>query len=169
MSLRIAAGRCLLIWGIVTAAQAQNGSLLNVSVLGDARWDEPQVGCTIVDGFRALAVLAEAETAHTDPYLEVRNLFDPNPNDPTVLSNDDWRTLITDEKEILRNGIGRLPNRSTDAAILMTATNAAVCAEAYEDVDGAPAGRISVQITDITASIRSFSDQDGIRWLINPQ
>ena len=167
MSIKMA-NLCWLIGFVFATAQAQDNRLLNVSVLGDARWDEPQVGCTIVQGQRALAVLAEAKTAHTDPYLEVRNLFDPNPSNPTILSNDDWGVLSTAEKDMLIKGIGRLPDRSNDAAILMSATNAAVCAEGYENVDGAPAGRISVQITDITESIRSLSNQDGIRRLILP-
>ena len=164
MNIRVASV-CLLF----VSAHAQDDRLLNVSVLGDARWNEPQVACTIVQGFRALAVVAEAKTTHTDPFLRVYNLLDENPDNPTILSNDDWGTLTTFQKGIMKEGIGRLPDRSTDAAIVMTANKAAVCAEGYEDVDGAPAGRISVQITDITEATRSASAQDGIRWLLNPQ
>ena len=64
----------VLILGLVHSAQAQD-RLLNVSVLGIASWDEPQVGCTIVNGYRELVVLAEADTSYTDAYLEVKNLY----------------------------------------------------------------------------------------------
>lgn len=142
----------LLSFGI---AQAQD-RLLNVSVEGVATATEPQTACTIVNGFRALVVLAEATTQGTDPYLEVRNLFDENPDNPTILSNDDWEILAAAERELLREGIGRFPNGLQDAVILMSAQNAAVCADAVEDNADAPAGRISVQITDITDKLRSL-------------
>ena len=146
-------------------AQAQN-RLLNVSVLGLASSDEPQVGCTIVNGYRELAVLAEAETSATDPYVEVRNLYDPN--SPT-LSNDDWGTLTTFQKQRLRAGIGRFPKRSQDAAIVMSANNAAVCAYGFDKRAGVSARLISVQITDITGTgqITKRTANKPIDWLYN--
>ncbi|MEZ5592005.1 MAG: hypothetical protein R3F53_15330 [Gammaproteobacteria bacterium] len=149
--------------GLLHSAQAQD-RLLNVSVLGTASWDEPQVGCTIVNGYRELVVLAEADTSYTDPYLEVNNLYKPN---DAPLRNNDWGSLTTYQKQRILDGIGRLPNRSEDAAIVMSANDAAVCAYAYEDRAGTKAGRISVQITDITGTGRAASaDTDStINWL----
>ncbi|MCB1713752.1 MAG: hypothetical protein KDK05_01315 [Candidatus Competibacteraceae bacterium] len=153
----------VLILGLVHSAQAQD-RLLNVSVLGIASWDEPQVGCTIVNGYRELVVLAEADTSYTDAYLEVKNLYTPN---GSTLSNDDWSSLTTYQKQRILDGIGRLPKRKEDAAIVMSANDAAVCAYAYEDRAGTQAGRISVQITDITGTGRAASaDTDStINWL----
>lgn len=156
----------VLVLGFLQSAQAQD-RLLNVSVLGTASWDEPQVGCTIVNGYRELAVLAEADTSYTDAYLEVSNLY--KPNDP-VLRNDDWSSLTTYQKQRILDGIGRLPKRSEDAAIVMSANDAAVCAYAYEDNAGTRAGRISVQITDITGTGRAASagTDKAIGWLSGP-
>jgi len=156
-------GVSLLILGLCQTAPAQD-RLLNVSVLGTASWDESQTGCTIITGYRELAVLAEADTAHTDAYLEVRNIYQP---DGPTLSNDNWGRLSASEKQRLRDGIGRLPKRSEDAAIVMFANDAAVCAYGFEARPGERDGRISVQITDITGTARAASESaaSSIGWL----
>lgn len=135
-------------------AHAQD-RMLNISASGDVTPTKPQIACTIVQGYREFAVLAEAVTPQTDPYLFITRID----REDEGYENDDWPTLPQSERSILAREV-RLPNRSTDSAILLWVSNLPICAYAYEFFLDGPAGQVNLQWNDITGAFNRTLPDD---------
>lgn len=127
-------------------AHAQD-RMLNISASGDVTDTKPQIACTIVQGYREFAVLAEAVTSQTDPYLFITRIDQEDEGH----ENDDWVDIPQSDKNILSSEL-RLPNRSTDSAILLWVSDLPICAYAYEFFIDGPAGQVNLQWNDITGA-----------------
>lgn len=135
-------------------AHAQD-RMLNISASGDVTDTKPQIACTIVEGYREFAVLAEAVTSQTDPYLFITRIDQEDEGQ----ENDDWVDIPQSDKNILSSEL-RLPNRSTDSAILLWVSNLPICAYAYEFFIDGPAGQVNLQWNDITGAFNRTLPDD---------
>lgn len=136
-------------------ALAQDG-MINISASGEATFDDPQIACTIVAGYREFAILAEGADRNgadrnADPYLVALDLDHPQ----ETYENNDWTELSSNEKDILRNYL-RIPNDIFDSALLLWVEDIRLCTYAYEDF--LSRSDINLQINDITGAFSRSAD-----------
>jgi hypothetical protein len=147
-------------WGVAasTSALAQE-RMINVSAEGEASFERALAACTIVSGYRDLAVLAEGTTSGFDAYLFAIRVDNGERN----FDNDDWLfDLSVGTQDDLITAIGREPNRDTDAGNVFCVRNLALCVYGAEARPGR-SGRVSVQINDATGVLRGNEACDALR------
>lgn len=146
----------------LAGAQPQvQGFPINISSSGAVSSTSNLSGCTIVVGQTVLAVLAEDAGGNVDARLTGGILRADGSLDPSF-TNTSWTQLPLQDRNALRDYLGRTPNRITDAALVLTVSAGAagfvpVCFRS-DDERGA-SGRINLQINDLIL----FANLRGVR------
>jgi hypothetical protein len=146
--------------GFASMAQAE---LLNISSNALQSQNTETSGCTIVGsggksyrGIKVLIVMAEGNSADSDPVLTVKTL---NTQSPTVIVNDNWRESST-ENGASRSASDfssflRSPGKPTDAGFaVFVSPGVALCAFSREKSGGDTLRSVSISITDVTDRIQ---------------
>lgn len=164
--------RCVIggVFGIVlgfsSVAQAE---LLNISSNALQSQNTNTSGCTIVgaggkslQGGKQLVIMAEGNSADSNPVLMVKTLNTPT---PMVFFNDNWRESSTENGVVVPaidfTPLLRAPKKSTDAAFMVFATpGVALCAFSQEKSGGDTLRSVSISITDVTGSIQGAASDE---------
>jgi hypothetical protein len=136
----------------VADAQPQiQGFPINISSSGAVSSTGNLSGCTIVVGQTVLAVLAEDAGGNVDARL-TGGILQPDGTLSPSFTNTSWTQLSLEERNALRDYLGRTPNRITDAALVLTVSAGAagfvpVCFRS--DDEHGSSGRVNLQINDL--------------------
>jgi hypothetical protein len=137
------------LWCIAQCAVAQPpGAMVNISASGevDPGRSLVQIACAMVEDSVPLAIFAEALTADTDPGLLLLHFGSDGAQ--KIAENNDYTSLPPEDLRVLNQRL-RLPNHSTDAALLGTTSDAVLCAVGFEVREDGPPGRINISINDL--------------------
>ncbi len=158
--MKVSFARCLLSALVLAGASHANAQLLNISSGGWQSQNSPAIACTIVGtagsswrGMKALVVLAEANSAGSNPFLVAELL-----ENGETMANDTWTGPY------MANGAVKAPLPATtypsllrapygpnDAALLITVPLGwRLCVRSTEVSGGDTLRRVALSVTDVT-------------------